>query len=69
MAAVESCVVWKSLESLNLKQREELLAAVCLTFQEMVEGNSERSTVARPQDFVDWGRILSRTNGTIYFTI
>ena len=34
MTAVESCVVWKSLKSLNLKQREKLLSAVCLTFQE-----------------------------------
>ena len=43
---------WKSLKSLNLKQREELLAAICMTFQETVGGNSNRSTV----DFVDWGR-------------
>ena len=27
-----------------------------MTFQEMVEGNSRPSTVARPPDFVDWGR-------------
>ena len=34
----------------------EVLAAVCLRFQEVVEGTSERSTVGRPQDFIDWGR-------------
>ena len=53
--AVENCVVWKLLKSLNLRQREKLLAAICLTFKEVVEGTSERSTVGRPQDFVDWG--------------
>ena len=55
MAAVENCVVWKLLKSLNLRQREKLLAAICLTFKEVVEGTSECSTVGRPQDFVYWG--------------
>ena len=56
MTAVENCVAWRSLKCLNLKQREKLLAAVCLTFQETVEGNSGRIAVACPQDFVDRGR-------------
>ena len=56
MAALENCLVWRSLKLFNLKQREKLLAAECMTFQEMVEGTSNRSTVGRPQDFVDWGR-------------
>ena len=65
MAAVESCVVWKSLKSLNLKlkQREKLLTAICMTFQETVEGNSNRSTVGRPQDFVAEGDGGGLTNG------
>ena len=56
MTAVENCVVWRSLKSLNLRQREKLLAAVCLNFQETMEGNSSRSTVGRPEDGLDWGR-------------
>ena len=56
MAVVENCVVWKLLKSLNLKQRGKLLAAIFMTFQETVEGNSNRSTSGRRQDFVDWGR-------------
>ena len=56
MTAVENCVVWRSLKALNLKQREKLLAAICMTFQETVEGNPQRSTVGCPDDFRDWGR-------------
>ena len=56
MTVVENCIVWRTLKAFNLKQREKLLAAICMTFQETVEGNSHRSTVGCPQDFVDWGR-------------
>ena len=51
--AVESCVVRRSLKAFNLKQREKLLAAICMTFQETVEGNPQRSTVGCPDDFRD----------------
>ena len=56
MTAVENYVVWRSLKVFNLKQREKLLAAICKTFQETVQGNPQRSTVGRPDDFRDWGR-------------
>ena len=56
MAAVERCTVWRSVKSLNLRQREKLLAAICMVFQESVEGNANRSTVNAPEDFRDWGR-------------
>ena len=56
MAAVESCVVWRTLKAINMKHREQLLAAICMTLQEMVEGNPQRSTVGCPDDFGDWGR-------------
>ena len=52
MTAVENFVVWRSLKALNLKQREQLLAAICMTFQETVEGNPQRSTVGCPEIFV-----------------
>ena len=45
MAALERCTVWRSLKSLNLRQGEKLLAAICMVFQETVEGNANRSTV------------------------
>ena len=38
------------------REREKLLAAICMVFQEMVEGNASRSTVNVPEDFRDWGR-------------
>ena len=56
MAAVERCPVWRSLKSLNLRQREKLLAAVCMVIQETVEGNADRATVNCPEDFRNWGR-------------
>ena len=56
MTEVENCVVRRSLKSLNLKQRQKLLATVCLTFQETVEGNSHRSAVGKPENFVHWGK-------------
>ena len=56
MTAVENCIVWKTFKAFNLKQRERLVAAICMTSQETVEGNTHRSTVGCPQDFVDWGR-------------
>ena len=43
-------------QSTQLNQREKLLAAMCMTFQETVEGNPQRSTVGCPKDFRDWGR-------------
>ena len=48
MAAVERCPVLRSLKSLNLRQREKLLAAICMVFQETVEGNTRRATVNCP---------------------
>ena len=78
MTAVENCVVWRSLKALNL-QREKLLAAICMTFQETVEGNPQRSTVGCPEDFgtggVDGGQTMMRrswsckTNTTICSTM
>ena len=56
MAAVERCAVWRALKAFNLRQREKLLAAMCLVVQETVEGNEERTTVHGPEDFRDWGR-------------
>ena len=56
MEAVEKFIVWRSLKALNLRQREKLLAAICIVFQETVEGNPGRSTVNTPDDFRDWGR-------------
>ena len=56
MAAVERCPVWRSLKSLNLRQREKLLAAVCMVIQETVEGTADRTTVNCPDDFRNWGR-------------
>ena len=56
MAAVEKCTVWRSLKALNLRQREKLLAAICMGFQETVEGNTDGTTVNSPDDFRDWGR-------------
>ena len=72
MTAVEHCVnrvVWKLLKSLNLKQREKLLASICLTFQEMVEGDVERSTVGKPESEAQTTHEPSlpcRTNGIIF---
>ena len=40
-------------ELFNLKQSETLLAAVCLTFQETVEGNANRSVVGKPENFLE----------------
>ena len=34
----------------NLREREKLLAALCMVFQEMVEGNADRHTVSAPVD-------------------
>ena len=56
MAAVERCAVRRALKALNLRQREKLLAAICMVFQETVGGNEEKSTVNRPENFRDWGR-------------
>ena len=56
MSAVERCTVWRALKSFNLRQREKLLAAVCMVLQETVEGNANRSTVNVPEYFRDWGR-------------
>ena len=76
MTAVENCVVSRSLKSLDLKQREKLLATVRLTFQETVEGNSNRITVGKPDDFLDrgkrWGTNETEaqlTNGITFCTI
>ena len=65
MRAVENCMVWKLLKSLNLKQRENLLAAICLTFQEIVEGYEERSTVGKPEDFL-FGETLRSTSSAYH---
>ena len=52
MTTVENCVVWKSLKSLNLKQREKLLAAL----QETVEGNSGRRHGGMPSGLCGLGK-------------
>ena len=56
MEAVERCPVWRTLKSVNLREREKLLAALCMVVQEMVEGNPDRQTVGSLDDFRDWGR-------------
>ena len=56
MEAVEQCLVWRALKSDNLRQREKLLAALCMTVQEVVEGNEERSPTTCLKDFRNWGR-------------
>ena len=38
------------------REREKLLAALCMVVQEMVEGNPERPSTASRDDFRDWGR-------------
>ena len=56
MDAVERCPVWRALKAFNLKQREKLLAAMCLVTQESVEGNQQRTTIHGVEEFRDWGR-------------
>ena len=56
MDAVERCPVWRALKTFNLRQREKLLAAMCLVNQESVEGNADRPTIHDVEDFRDWGR-------------
>ena len=56
MDAVERCPVWRAFKALNLRQREKLLAAMCLVTQESVEGNEERPTIHGVEEFRDWGR-------------
>ena len=56
MAAVERCSVWRTLKAFNLKEREKLLAVICLVFQETVEGNSDICTISEVEDFRNWAR-------------
>ena len=56
MDAVERCPVWRALKAFNLRQREKLLAAMCLVTQESVEGNADRPTIHDVEDFRVWGR-------------
>ena len=56
MEAVERCPTWRALKSFNLREREKLLAALCMIIQELVEGNNNRSTAILLEDFRDWGR-------------
>ena len=56
MTAVERCPVWRALKTFNLRQREKLLAAMCLVAQESMERNEERTTVHGLEAFCDWGR-------------
>ena len=56
MEAVEKCPVWRTLKSFNLREREKLLAALCMTVQEFVEEKSERPSTTSLADFRDWGR-------------
>ena len=56
MAAVERCPVWRTLKAFNLKEREKLLAAIRLVFQETVEGNSDICTISGVEDFRNWAR-------------
>ena len=37
MTAVENCIMWSSLKALQQREREKLLAAGCLSIQEIVE--------------------------------
>ena len=56
MEAVERCPVWRTLKSFNLRKREKLLAAFCVTVQELVEENLERPSTTSLDDFRDWVR-------------
>ena len=56
MRAVERCPVWKTIKSFNLREREKLLAAICMILQETVEGNTETSTINTVEDFRNWAR-------------
>ena len=56
MRAVERCPVWKTIKSFNLREREKLLAAICMILQETVEGNTEKSTINTLEDFRNWAR-------------
>ena len=49
--------------------REREGAAVCMTIQEIVEGTSNRSTVGKPQDFLDWGRRWGTDDPTAQLTL
>ena len=40
----------------SLREREKLLAALCMIIQELVEGNNDRSPAILLEDFRDWGR-------------
>ena len=50
--AVKNAQSWRTL----LREREKLLAALCMTVQELVEGNLERPSTTSLDDFRDWGR-------------
>ena len=56
MRAVERCPVWRTIKSFNLREREELLAAICMILQEAVEGNTEKSTINTVEDFRNWAQ-------------
>ena len=56
MRAVERCPVWRTIKSFNLREREKLLAAICMILQETVEGNTEKSTINTVEDFRNWAR-------------
>ena len=56
MRAVERCPVWKTIKSFNLRERQKLLAAICMILQETVEGNTEKSTMNTVEDFRNWAR-------------
>ena len=53
MEAVERWAVWRTLKSFNLREREKLLAALCMTVQELVEGNRERPSTISLDEFRD----------------
>ena len=69
MAAVERCSVWRTLKAFNLKEREKLLAAICLVFQETVEGNSDICTISEVEDFRNWARRWGEDDDHAHLTL
>ena len=51
------------------REREKLLAALCMMVQKMVEGNQERPSLASPDDFRDWGRRWGQDDDSAQLTL
>ena len=80
MRAVGRCPVWKTIKSFNLREREKLLAAICMILQETVEGNTEKRVLLIQWKISETGpgdgekmtttrSVHYRTSGTICYAI